>query len=88
MASKRKGLDTLHLAAEAKAKAAGEALPTAPAGSRKYKVTAVNLPEDVWVLLNRVAFRRAQTRGGRPSVSALLVDLVEQHRKELEGEIR
>jgi hypothetical protein len=35
--------------------------------------------------LNRVAFHRAQTRGGRPSVSALLVDLVEQHRKELEA---
>lgn len=54
----------------------------------KYKVTAINIPEDVWVLLNRVAFRRAQTRGGRPSVSALLVGLVEKHRKELQKELQ
>jgi hypothetical protein len=38
-------------------------------------------------MLNRVAFERAKKYGGRPSVSALLVDLVERHRKELEKEL-
>ena len=85
MATKRTALSTLQLAAEAKARGgAGEASQN----RSKYKITAINLPEDVWVLLNRAAFRRAQTHGGRPSVSALLVDLVEKHRKELEEEIR
>jgi hypothetical protein len=35
-------------------------------------------------LLNRVAFERARTRGGRASVSALLVAMIEKHRKELQ----
>ena len=38
-------------------------------------------------LLNRCAFERAKKFGGRPSVSALLVDLVQRHRKELEKEL-
>jgi hypothetical protein len=45
------------------------------------------LPADLWELLNRVAFERARTKGGRASVSALLVDMIEQHRKELEKEL-
>lgn len=52
-----------------------------------YKTTGINLPLDVWELLNRVAFERAKKFGGRPSVSALLVDLVQRHRKELEKEL-
>jgi hypothetical protein len=52
-----------------------------------YKTTGINVPSDVWELLNRVAFERAKERGGRPSVSALLVDLVQHHRKELEREL-
>lgn len=52
-----------------------------------YKTTGINLPTDMWELLNRVAFERAKGRGGRPSVSALLVDLVQRHRKELEREL-
>ena len=42
---------------------------------------------DQWELLNRVAFERARTKGGRASVSALLVDMIERHRKELEKEL-
>jgi predicted CopG family antitoxin len=38
-------------------------------------------------LLNRCAFERAKKLGGRQSVSALLVDLVQRHRKELEKEL-
>jgi hypothetical protein len=53
----------------------------------RYKTSGINLPFDVWELLNRVAFERAKQRGGRPSVSGLLVDLVQRHRKELEKEL-
>jgi predicted CopG family antitoxin len=54
---------------------------------RSHVTSGINLPVDIYELLNRVAFRRALKRGGRPSVSALLVDLVERHRKELEKEL-
>jgi hypothetical protein len=54
---------------------------------RPYKTTGVHLPADLWELLNRVAFERAKTRGGRASVSALLVDMIEKHRKGLELEL-
>ena len=59
--------------------------PDAP--ESHYKTTGINLPLDIWELLNRVAFQRAKERGGRPSVSGLLVDLVQRHRKELEKEL-
>ncbi len=48
--------------------------------------TAIHIPRDTHALLRAVAFVRAQKDGGRASVSALLVELVEQHRKELEAE--
>jgi len=54
---------------------------------RTHRTTAINLPEDVWALLNRVAFERARKYGGRPSVSGLLVELVQMHRKDLEKEL-
>ncbi len=37
-------------------------------------------------MLRAVAFARAQETGGRPSVSALITELAEQHRAELERE--
>ena len=40
---------------------------------RPYKTTGLHLPADLWELLNRVAFERSRTKGGRASVSALLV---------------
>jgi hypothetical protein len=49
--------------------------------------TAINLPISTWELLRKVAFSRALKHGGRASVSAVLVDLVESNRKELEKEI-
>ena len=49
--------------------------------------SGINLPVEVYQLLNRVAFARSLKNGGRPSVSALLVDLVQKHRKELEKEL-
>ena len=54
---------------------------------RPYKTTGVHLPADLWELLNRVAFERARTRGGRASVSALLVAMIEKNRKALELEL-
>lgn len=59
---------------------------TQPEG-RPYKTTGVHLPSDLWELLNRVAFKRASTRGGRASVSALLVQMIEKNRKDLELEL-
>jgi hypothetical protein len=54
---------------------------------KTHRTTGINLPADIWELLNRVAFERARKYGGRPSVSALLVELVQRHRKELEKEL-
>jgi hypothetical protein len=59
----------------------------AAAKERPYKTTGLHLPEELWVLLNRVAFERARRNGGRASVSALLVEMIERHRKELEKEL-
>jgi hypothetical protein len=56
--------------------------------SSSQKTTGINMPTDMWELLNRVAFGRAKKHGGRPSVSALLVGLVERHRDELERELK
>lgn len=55
---------------------------------RTHRTTGINLPSDVWELLNRVAFERAKKYGGRASVSALLLSLVQRHRKELEKELQ
>jgi hypothetical protein len=55
---------------------------------RTHRTTGINLPADVWELLNRVAFERAKKYGGRASVSALLLGLVQRHRKELEKELK
>jgi hypothetical protein len=48
--------------------------------------TAVHIPKAVHSLLRRVAVERANLHGGRPSVSAVLTDLVQRHRAELERE--
>ena len=59
----------------------------ATAKERPYKTTGLHLPEELWVLLNRVAFERARRNGGRASVSALLVEMIEKNRKALELEL-
>jgi hypothetical protein len=61
-----------------------EARVVSEPNERPYKTTGVNLPSDLWALLNRVAFERARTRGGRASVSALLVEMIEKNHKALE----
>ena len=63
------------------------AKPVTEPKERPYKTTGVHLPADLWELLNRVAFERARTKGGRASVSALLVEMIEKNRKALELEL-
>ena len=60
--------------------------PIAPSEPGKMKTTAINIPVDTWTMLRAVAFARAQETGGRPSVSALITELAERHRAELEKE--
>jgi hypothetical protein len=48
--------------------------------------TALHVPRDTLVLLRRVAVERANQRGGRPSVSAVVTDLVRANAAELERE--
>ena len=61
-------------------------IPT-DASALQYKTTGVNLPFDVYELLNRAGFQRVMEREGCPSVSGLLVQLLQRHRKKLEQEI-
>jgi hypothetical protein len=73
-------------------KAAKDAVAAEPPGAvsidRTDMVTsAMHLPKATLQLLRRVAVARAGSRGGRPSVSAVLAELVEQHRAELLKEI-
>jgi hypothetical protein len=67
--------------ATAKRKGAGSAF------SSPFKTTGVHLAADLWELLNS-AFERARTKGGRVSVSALLVEMIERNRRALELELR
>ena len=73
MAKKRKALDALEMAAEAKAGAPADGMIT----------TAVYLRRSTHKLLRAVAFPRAQEGGQRQSVSALIEALVDAHRDEL-----
>lgn len=44
-------------------------------------ITAVHLPRRTFDLLRHVAFKRARRAGGRPSVSAVVVELAEAARE-------
>jgi hypothetical protein len=54
---------------------------------RTHRTTGINLPTETWELLRRVAFERSRKSGGCGSVSALLVELVERHKRELQKEL-
>ena len=89
--SKRMPLSALKVAATAKAKSLGQepAATTATAQAQAAGgtiTTAIHIPRRTWQLMRAVAFRRAQMNGGRASVSALITELVEQRRSELEQE--
>lgn len=59
-------------------------VPIRPGG--EMVTTAVHIPKATLSLLRRVAVARADQRGGRPSVSGVLVDLVERARAALQAE--
>jgi hypothetical protein len=54
---------------------------------RPYTITGVCLPADIWKLSKVVAFERARTKGGRVGISALLVDMIEEYRTDLQIEL-
>lgn len=78
--SKRKSLSTMQLASAAKRGVAE--LP-----KKETMTTAIVLSKDTHALLRAVALKRAAS-GGRLSVSAVIEDLAEKHRGELEREAR
>jgi hypothetical protein len=61
--------------------------PARRAASEEMTTTAIHVPKAALALLRRVAVERANRHGGRPSVSAVIADLVERNRAELEREV-
>ena len=55
-----------------------------PGESSPTVTTAIHIPRETLALLRRAAVERANREGGRPSVSALVVDLVESQRDRLQ----
>ena len=49
------------------------------------RVTSIHLPRELLRLLRIAAAERADRHGGRPSVSAVIVDVLERHRAEIEA---
>jgi hypothetical protein len=73
--------------AQAGSDAAAGRRPAYRTGSEEMTTTAIHVPKATLALLRRVAVERANLHGGRPSVSALIADLVERNRAELEREV-
>jgi len=86
VATRRTSLVAMRRLAE---KAADEASTQRNAAlpGKETVTTAIHLPKRTLALLRRVAVERANQRGGRPSVSALITDLVEELRPTLQSEI-
>lgn len=57
-----------------------------PKGKSPYRTTGLHIRTDQWELLTRIVFERRK-RGDRASVSALIGDLIDSHRKQLEKEL-
>ncbi len=55
-------------------------------GTGETRTTGINVPADVHALLRAVSLKRAKERGGRPSVSAVIVELVRLREEELRRE--
>lgn len=80
--SKRKSVGSV-LDAAARAKAGTE---PGHRESGETRTTGINLPSEIHALLRAVSLKRAKENGGRPSVSAVLVDLVRQKEDDLRRE--
>ncbi len=63
---------------------AGDTLNSGEVG--ETRTTGINLPADVHALLRAVSLKRAKEKGGRPSVSAVIVELVRARERELRKE--
>ena len=75
------GVETLRVAKPAE-------VPTARPDDAEMRVTSIHIPRDLLRLLRIAAAIRADRQGGRPSVSAVIVDVLERHRDEIEAETR
>jgi hypothetical protein len=62
-------------------------LGAAGAATTEHKANSVNMPVELWRLLDTVAFKRKMAKGGRASVSAILTELVRKHEADLKAEI-
>ena len=81
--AKRKGADTLRMAAAAKAKAV--TAPVATPADVAMSNTGLHIPTALLTRLRIAAAKRVGARGyGRPSVSELIVEIVERHIDEVE----
>ena len=71
-----------------RADAAAPATPssTRSAASTDMAVTSIHLPRELLKLLRMASINRADIRGGRPSVSDVIRDVLERHRDEIEDE--
>ena len=49
-------------------------------------ITSIHIPKSMLTLLRIAAIKRAEREGGRPSVSNVIRDLLERHRREIEKE--
>ena len=56
---------------------------TASAG---MAITSIHLPRELLKVLRMASINRADQRGGRPSVSDVIRDVLERHRDEIEEE--
>ena len=81
--AKRKGGDTLRMAA--KARAASDVKPPVARGDVAMANTGLHIPVKLLTRLRIAAAMRVEARGyGRPSVSELIVEIVERHIGEVE----
>ncbi len=81
--ARRKGGDTLRMAAKARATATAD--QPARAGVAMAN-TGLHIPVRLLTRLRIAAANRVEARGyGRPSVSELIVEIVEQHIGDVEG---
>jgi hypothetical protein len=58
------------------------------AGQGEMQTTAIHIRKEDWNLLRSVSFHRAQSTGGRASVSEVVRTLIDAHRSELENEVK